>query len=75
MKHKSITFRCSDKQMKRIQTAMSVWECDNRSTVLSTALEEFLRFTEQADIAGMSLFELVNRINEEGSGRDFASQA
>lgn len=75
MKLKSITFRCSEAQMSRLESAMNTLECDNRTAVLSDALEAFLRFTEQEDIAGLNLFELVSRIDAEGSARAFASQA
>ncbi|MBQ4594065.1 MAG: hypothetical protein IJA81_05500 [Akkermansia sp.] len=75
MKLKSITFRCSEAQMSRLESAMNTLECDNRTAVLSDALETFLRFTEQEDIAGLNLFELVSRIDAEGSALEFASQA
>ena len=54
---------------------MNTLECDNRTAVLSDALEAFLHFTEQEDIAGLNLFELVSRIDAEGSALEFASQA
>ncbi len=61
--------------MSRLESAMNTLECDNRTAVLSDALETFLRFTEQEDIAGLNLFELVSRIDAEGSALEFASQA
>lgn len=75
MKHKSITFRCTDTQMQRLNKAMAVLECENRSAILSAALEEFLHFAEQDEILALNLFELVDRIDSQGSGVDFASQA
>jgi hypothetical protein len=75
MKLKSITFRCSAAQLSRIETAMQTLECDNRSNILATALEEFLHFAEQDDVATLNLFELVNRIDTEGAACAFATQA
>ena len=54
---------------------MQALECENRTNILSTALEEFLHFAEQDDVAALNLFELVNRIDTEGSACAFATQA
>lgn len=54
---------------------MQALECDNRTGILSTALEEFLHFAEQKDIAALDLFELVKRIDQEGAGPAFSTQA
>lgn len=75
MNLKSITFRCSAAQLNRLERAMSTLACENRTNVLAAALEEFLQFAEQKEIAELDLFELVNRINTEGSACEFSSQA
>ncbi len=54
---------------------MQALECENRTNILSTALEEFLHFAEQDEVAELNLFELVNRIDTEGSACEFATQA
>ena len=75
MNLKSITFRCSAAQLSRLEAAMQALECENRTNILSTALEEFLHFAEQDEVAELNLFELVNRIDTEGSACAFATQA
>lgn len=54
---------------------MRTLACENRTNVLAAALEEFLQFAEQKEIAELDLFELVKRINTEGSACEFSSQA
>lgn len=75
MKLKSVTFRCSEEQQTRLCHAMNRLSYATRTELLACALEDFLHFVEQEDVAALDLFELVQRINQEGSARDFAQQA
>lgn len=75
MKLKSVTFRCTEAQLTRLNTAMHTLECHNRTIILSAALEEFLLFAEQAETKEMDLFEMVQYIDTLGSTRRFAAQA
>ncbi len=74
MKQHTITFRCSQAQMNRLDEALISLCHNTRTELLSAALEEFLDFAEQEDISGLNLFELVHRIDTEGSARHFSSQ-
>lgn len=48
---------------------------ETRTELLSCALEDFLHYVEQKDVAQLDLFELVQRINKEGSAREFSQQS
>ncbi|MBE6418216.1 MAG: hypothetical protein IKL98_03060 [Akkermansia sp.] len=74
MKQHTITFRCSQVQMNRLDDALISLSHNTRTELLATALEEFLDFAEQGDISGLNLFELVQRIDSEGSAQQFSSQ-
>ena len=75
MKLKSITFRCSRPQLQRLESTMLSCKENNRTTFITTALEEFLNYAEQPTIAVLDLFALVSDIDSIGSGDKFASQA
>ncbi len=48
---------------------------DNRTSFITTALEEFLDFAEQDSVAELDLFELVKIIDSVGNGLKFSTQA
>lgn len=75
MKLKSVTFRCSEEQQTRLCQAMNRLSYETRTELLSCALEDFLHYVEQKDVAQLDLFELVQRINKEGSAREFSQQS
>ncbi|MDO5470999.1 MAG: hypothetical protein Q4F38_06825 [Akkermansia sp.] len=74
MNLKSITFRCSAAQVKRLQSAMQTRNPASRTALIASALEAFLAFVEQKDIAALNLFELVDRVDDTGSKERFARQ-
>lgn len=74
MKQHTITFRCSQVQLNRLDNALVSLSHNTRTELLVTALEEFLDFAEQEDISGLNLFELVQRIDTKGSAQHFSSQ-
>ncbi len=47
----------------------------NRTSFITTALEEFLAFAEQKQISDLNLFELVHEIDAMGRGEKFANVA
>lgn len=75
MKLKSITFRCSPAQFERLENTMKDTHIDTRTEALSSALEEFLDFAEQAETRSMDLFSLVDYVDEHSTGPRFAEQA
>lgn len=75
MKLKSITFRCSDAQLARLESAMQSAMNDNRTAFISNALESFLAFAEQEDVQKLDLFELVQRVDEAEGAIPFSQQA
>lgn len=75
MKQHSITFRCSQTQIKRLEDALTTLCIDTRTELLATALEEFLNFAEQKNISELNLFELVRHIDTQGSALPFSTQA
>lgn len=76
MNLKSITFRCSEPQLERLETLLNaLCPGKNRTDFLSAALGQFLDFAESAPAAGMDLFEMVARIDADGDGTSFADQA
>lgn len=48
---------------------------ETRTAFISAALEEFLNFAEQADVAKLDLFSLVEQVDAMGCGTPFKSQA
>lgn len=74
MKQHSITFRCSQTQIKRLEDALTTLCIDTRTELLATALEEFLNFAEQKNISELNLFELVRHIDAQGSALPFSAQ-
>ena len=72
MKLKSVTFRCSSSQLQRMEKAMQSCLFDNRTAFISEALEEFLNFAEREDVRRLNLFELVERVDTQGSAASFA---
>jgi len=75
MKLKSITFRCSEAQLSRLESAMLTTSTDNRTAFISQALDSFLSFAEQDDIKKLNLFELVEHVDETQNSIPFAQQA
>lgn len=75
MKLKSVTFRCSSSQLKRIDEGMLALNNENRTDFISNALEEFLNFAEKEEIRKLSLFELVDRVDRTGSRHRFSRHA
>lgn len=75
MKQKSITFRCSQPQHSRLESALETLSADSRSAFISSALEEFLALVEQEEVADMDLFALVDMVDSTGSGKSFAAHA
>lgn len=74
MKQKSITFRCSACQNERLNHALA-HSTATRTDFITTALERFLDYAEQADIRNKNLFELVQDIDAQGDGPSFEQQA
>ncbi|MDO5472642.1 MAG: hypothetical protein Q4F35_04825 [Akkermansia sp.] len=75
MNLKSITFRCSAPQLRRLENAMLAQSTDNRTSFISKALDSFLTFVEQDENQGLNLFELVDKVDSLGSAANFSSQA
>lgn len=75
MKLKSITFRCSEAQLNRLESAMASTDARNRTAFISDALASFLAFAEQEDIRGLNLFELVERVDSTQAAIPFSQQA
>lgn len=74
MKHKSLTFRCTSTQFARLEETLKLLGQDNKSSLLNAALEDFLNFAEQEHIAALSLFELIEIIDNIGGAEKFSSQ-
>lgn len=74
MKLKSVTFRCTPSQLQRVERAMESRLFDSRTAFISEALEEFLNFVEREEIQKLNLFELVERIDTQGSATRFSQQ-
>lgn len=75
MKLKSITFRCSQAQLNRMENAILTSSAESRTAFISEALETFLTFAEQDEIQRLNLFELVDRVDAKGTSTPFAQQA
>lgn len=75
MKLKSIAFRCTSSQLKRIDEGMIALKKENRTDFISNALEEFLDFAEKEEIRRLDLFDLVDRVDKIGSRHRFSRQA
>lgn len=75
MKLKSITFRCSEAQLNRLESAMASTDARNRTAFISDALASFLAFAEQKDIRELNLFELVERVDSTQAAIPFSQQA
>ncbi|MBR2145156.1 MAG: hypothetical protein IKK73_04620 [Akkermansia sp.] len=74
MNMKSITFRCSEQQNSRLNTARHQHAC-SRTSLITEALESFLSYAEQAHIRKKDLFALVEDIETSGDGTPFEEQA
>lgn len=71
-KAKSITFRCSDAQYRRLENHMA--DADKtRTAVICAALENFLDFAEEN--RHMNLFELVEAVDSVGAKVKFEDEA
>lgn len=75
MKLRSITFRCTVAQHSRLRQVMQKNLGDTRTSVLSAALEEFLDYVEHGEVRRMNLFDLVQHVEQQGSGARFSDQA
>ncbi len=75
MKLRSITFRCTVTQLNRLQQAMQEEYSDTRTSILSTALEEFLDYVERSEMRRLNLFDLVQHVDGLGDGVRFSDQA
>lgn len=76
MKLKPITFRCTNRQLERLHLAMHNDAAGgNRTAYISDALQSFLDFVESKESAGLDLFQLVHKIDAEGSRVPFGEQA
>ena len=75
MRLKSITFRCSEPQLVRLEEAMRSSGAETRTAFISAAIEEFLNFAEQKDRVELDLFSLVEQVDAVGCGTPFRSQA
>lgn len=73
-KPKSITFRCSEAQHRRLEHALQEGTL-TRTDLICTALEQFLGFAESEDIRRMDIFALVQEIDSRGSAVLFAEEA
>ncbi len=74
MKQKSITFRCSANQNKRLAEALNSTSL-TRTEFITSALECFLAYSEHESIRAKDLFELVQDIDARSNGPSFADQA
>lgn len=73
-KPKSITFRCAEAQHYRLEQALQDTQL-TRTDLISTALEQFLAFSESDDIRALDIFALVHEIDSRGSAVPFAEEA
>lgn len=69
-KAKSVTFRCTEKQHRRLEEALMRTGM-NRTQFIEKALREFLEFAEQEDIRKLDLFALVEAVDALGAGVTF----
>lgn len=74
MNQQSITFRCTEQQHARLNSALADSGL-TRSDFICAALEHFLNYAEQSRIQRMDLFELVQDVDAHGDGPSFAEQA
>lgn len=72
MKAKSVTFRCSAVQYRRMEKYLEE-SCRTRSELICNALDSFLTFAEGN--RHLNLFELVDAVNALGTGVKFEEQA
>lgn len=72
MKAKSITFRCSETQYRRLEKHMATTD-KTRTAVICEALKSFLDFADQNK--HMTLFELVEATNAIGAKVKFEDEA
>ena len=63
MNLKSVTFRCSAAQVARMERALHAAHHSTRTELIATALEDFLHFAEQQEIAQLDLFDLVQQVD------------
>ena len=74
MKPKSITFRCTAPQHKRLEAVLANTG-KNRTGFIIAALTAFLNYTDREEIRRKNLFELVKGIDDlgdRGKFEDFA---
>lgn len=75
MKQKSVTFRCSDSLLNRMEDGMLALKNGNRTDFISKSLEEFLAFVETEEIRKLDLFALVKRVDNIGAQHSFSHDA
>ena len=75
MNLKSVTFRCSSAQLARMESALLDTHLSTRTELIATALEDFMSFAEQKDIAQMDLFTLVQQVDKLCSTQPFREHA
>lgn len=73
MKLKSITFRCTDIQQRKLEKEQQRSGM-TRTDIICTALEDFLQFSEQKSTQRLNLFELVAEIDTLCGGIRFSDE-
>lgn len=71
---RTITFRCSQAQLSRMDDAIGQTD-SNRATLINDSLADFLAFAERPDVRALDLFELVAAVDEQGESCPFSEQA
>lgn len=71
---RTITFRCSQAQLSRMDSAIAQTD-SNRAALINDSLEDFLAFAERPDVQALDLFALVAAVDEQGEGCPFSEQA
>ena len=74
MNQKSITFRCTEQQLQRLDNVRDEKQT-SRTAFITTALDQFLTYAEQREIRQQTLFELVQGIDKMSTGPSFEDQA
>lgn len=74
MNQKSITFRCSASQHRRLNESLRGTGL-TRTGLITTALLEFLAYADQKHIRNLDLFALVRDIDSQSDGPPFRDQA
>lgn len=71
---RTITFRCSQAQLSRMDEAIRQTD-SNRASLINESLEDFLTFAESPDSRSLDLFELVAAVDAQGEGPLFSELA